>query len=98
MYLRHCLTQCKDAEERSKNLDTVGYSAATLTSDMGIITWIILAVVVLAIIGLGVGTFASGIFQGAKTVGENPVVQNATGQAKDMVKEKVREGVNDVLK
>jgi len=79
-------------------MDTVGYSAKAQADDtMGLLTWIILAVVVLAIIGLGVGTVASGIFQGAKTVGENPLVQNATNQAKEVVKEKVKDGVNDAL-
>jgi hypothetical protein len=64
---------------------------------MGIITWIIILVVVLAVIGLGIGTFASGIFQGAKTVGENPLVQNATSQAKDLVADKIKDGVNQTL-
>lgn len=64
---------------------------------MGLLTWILLAVIVIAIIGLGIGTFASGIFQGAKTIGENPVVQNATNQAKEVVKEKVREGIDNAL-
>lgn len=64
---------------------------------MGILTWILLAVIVTAILGLGIGTFASGIFQGAKTVGENPIIQNATNQAKDVVKEKVKEGVTQAL-
>jgi hypothetical protein len=48
-------------------------------------------------LGLGIGTFAAGIFQGAKTVGGNPVVQNATSQAKDVVKEEVKDGVDNVL-
>ena len=64
---------------------------------MGVITWIILAVLVLTIMGLGIGTFASGLFQGAKTIGENPAVQNTTNQAKDIVTEKVKDGINDAL-
>lgn len=50
---------------------------------MGLLTWVIIAVVVLAIIGLGVGTFYSGILQGAQTVGSNPVVEDATGEARE---------------
>jgi hypothetical protein len=52
---------------------------------------------VLAVIGLGVGTFASALFQGAKTVAENPVVQDATDHAKDAVKDKVKESVSGAL-
>jgi len=50
---------------------------------MGLLTWVIIAVVVLAVIGLGIGTFYSGILQGAQTVGSNPVVKDATGEAKE---------------
>lgn len=50
---------------------------------MGLLTWVIIAVVVLAVIGLGVGTFYSGILQGAQTVGNNPLVKDATGEAKE---------------
>jgi len=50
---------------------------------MGLLTWVIIAVVVLAVIGLGVGTFYSGVLQGAQTVGSNPVVKDATGEAKE---------------
>ena len=52
---------------------------------MGLITWIIIAIVVLAIIGLGVGAFFSGVFKGAQQVGSNPVVQNTTGEVKQYV-------------
>lgn len=50
---------------------------------MGLLTWVIMAVVILAVIGLGVGTFYSGILQGAQTVGSNTVVKDATGEAKE---------------
>jgi len=50
---------------------------------MGLFTWVIIAVVVLAVIGLGVGTFYSGILQGAQRIGSNPIVQDATGEAKE---------------
>ncbi|HEX2557624.1 MAG TPA: hypothetical protein VHK86_04820 [Nitrososphaera sp.] len=50
---------------------------------MGALTWIVIAVIILAIIGLGWQTFFSGIWQGAQKVGENPLVQNLTNEAKD---------------
>lgn len=52
---------------------------------MGLITWIIIAIVVLAIIGLGVGTFFSGVWKGAQELGNNPVVQNTTGEVKQSI-------------
>ena len=52
---------------------------------MGLITWIIIAIVVLAIIGLGVGTFFSGVWKGAQELGDNPVVQNTTGEVKQSI-------------
>lgn len=48
---------------------------------MGLLTWVIIAVVILAVIGLGVGTFYSGILQGAQKVGSNTIVKDATGEA-----------------
>jgi hypothetical protein len=50
---------------------------------MGLLIWAIIAVVILAVIGLGVGTFYSGILQGAQTVGSNTAVKDATGEAKE---------------
>lgn len=54
---------------------------------MGVLTWILVAVLVLAVLGLGWQTFFSGIVDGAKKVGENPLVRNATGEAKELVRE-----------
>jgi uncharacterized protein YneF (UPF0154 family) len=51
---------------------------------MGIITWIIVIVVVLAIIGLGVGTFFSGVWTGAKNLATNPALKNATQAGKSI--------------
>jgi hypothetical protein len=56
---------------------------------MGLLMWVVIAVVVLAIIGLGVGTFFSGVMRGAEIAANNPVVRNATDEAKDFVKDKV---------
>lgn len=52
---------------------------------MGIITWIVIAVVVLTVIGLGVGAFYSGILSGAEKVGSNTIVANATEEVKEFV-------------
>jgi flagellar basal body-associated protein FliL len=46
---------------------------------------IIIAVVSLAIIGLGIGTFFSGVIKGAQQVGGNPVIKNATGEIKQLI-------------
>ena len=53
---------------------------------MFLITWVIIAVVVLVILGVGVQTFLSGLWTGEQKVGGNPVVQNVTGEAKEFVK------------
>jgi len=52
---------------------------------MGLITWIIVAVVVLAIIGLGISTFFSGVKQGAEKIEANPIIENATNTASQFV-------------
>jgi hypothetical protein len=52
---------------------------------MGLITWVVIAIVILAIIGLGWQTFFSGVWQGAQKIGENPLVQNLTSEVKDKV-------------
>jgi len=45
---------------------------------MGLMTLIIIAVVVLAIIGLGVGVFFSGVQSGVEKIEEHPAVKNTT--------------------
>jgi hypothetical protein len=52
---------------------------------MGLITWVVIAIVILALIGLGWQTFFSGVWQGAQKVGQNPLVQNLTNEVKDKV-------------
>ena len=64
---------------------------------MGMISWIIIAVAVLAIIGVGVGSFASGVFEGAKTVGSNPIVSNATGEAQEYAGNLIANVTRDAL-
>ncbi len=53
---------------------------------MGLLTWVIIAVVILAVIGLGIGTFYSGILQGAEKIGNNIVVKDATGKTIEFAK------------
>ena len=52
---------------------------------MGLITWIIVGVVILAIIGLGVQVFFSGVTKGAQKILSNPAVSKASNQAKEFV-------------
>jgi len=53
---------------------------------MGLITWIAIAVIVLAVIGLGVGVFFSGLMRGVEIIGNSPAVQNVTEEAKEFLK------------
>jgi len=50
---------------------------------MGVLTWIIVSVVVLAIIGLGVQVFFSGVSRGVNKVLSNPAVDKASDGAKE---------------
>jgi hypothetical protein len=49
---------------------------------MGVITWIVIAVVILAIMGLGWQTFFAGVKKGADKVGLTSIMKNITDQAK----------------
>lgn len=49
---------------------------------MGIITWIVIGVIILAIIGLGWHTFFVGVKKGADKIGLTPIIRNITNQAK----------------
>lgn len=53
---------------------------------MGLLTWIMIGVLILVIIGIGWQAFISGLFEGAKKVGDNPLARNATGETKDLIK------------
>jgi hypothetical protein len=52
---------------------------------MGLFTLIMIAVVVLAIIGLGWQVFLSGVTKGAQKVLSNPAVKNASSEAKEFL-------------
>lgn len=53
---------------------------------MGIVTWIIVIVAILAIVGMGLGTFLSSMWSGAQKVGSNSFIQNMTQEARDLAK------------
>lgn len=55
---------------------------------MGLVTWILIGVLVLVILGLGWEAFFSGIVDGAQKVGDNPLVRNATGEVQELVRDK----------
>jgi hypothetical protein len=58
---------------------------------MGILTWIIVAIVFLAIVGLGWNTFFEGVKKGADRVGIGPIIENATSSAKEIAKNMTRD-------
>jgi hypothetical protein len=49
---------------------------------MGLITWVVIGVIILAIIGLGWQTFFAGVKKGADKIGLTPIIKNITYQAK----------------
>ena len=57
---------------------------------MGLITWIAIAVIVLAVIGLGVGVFFSGVIRGAEIIRNSPAVQNVTEEAKEFLRDNMQ--------
>jgi hypothetical protein len=59
---------------------------------MGLITWIVIAVIVLAVIGLGFGVFFSGVMRGVQIIGSSPAVQNVTDEAKEFLKGNMQSG------
>jgi hypothetical protein len=52
---------------------------------MGLLTWIAIIVIILAVIGLGAGTFFSGVVRGANIVWNSPAVQNVTQEVNEIV-------------
>jgi histidine ammonia-lyase len=52
---------------------------------MGLLTWIAVAIVILAIMGLGWQVFFSGVMKGAEKVLANPSVKNVTNEAKEFL-------------
>lgn len=64
---------------------------------MGLVTWIAIAAIVLLAIGLGLGTFLSGLLMGAERIAENPVVQNATEETLQAADETVDGNANGLV-
>jgi uncharacterized membrane protein len=53
---------------------------------MGLFTWIIIAVLILSIIGLGWQTFVGGVFKGGeKIINSNPEIKNVTQKVKQYI-------------
>jgi hypothetical protein len=53
---------------------------------MGLTTWIIIAVLILSVIGLGWQTFVLGVFKGGeKIINSNPEIKNATENVKQYI-------------
>jgi hypothetical protein len=53
---------------------------------MGILTWIIIAVLILSIIGLGWQTFVLGVFKGGeKIINSSPEIKNIAEKAKQYI-------------
>ena len=53
---------------------------------MGILVWIIVIIVFLAIVGLGWNTFFEGVKKGAERIGIAPIVENVTNSATEIAK------------
>ena len=58
---------------------------------MGILTWIIVAIVILAVLGLGWDNFFAGVKKGADKIGITSLIGNATDSATEMAKNASRE-------
>jgi hypothetical protein len=64
---------------------------------MGLITWIIVIIVFLAILGLGWDTFFSGVRKGADRIGISSIVENATNNTIGFIKNASQEIVGESL-
>ena len=58
---------------------------------MGVLTWIIVAIVILAVLGLGWDNFFAGVKRGADKIGITSLIENATNSATEMAKNASRE-------
>lgn len=52
---------------------------------MGVMTWIVVGVVVLAVLGLGVRTFLSGVQQGVEKIADAPGIRDVVAKTKQLV-------------
>ena len=58
---------------------------------MGILVWVVVAIVFLAILGLGWDTFFVGVKRGADKLGITSIVENATNSATEIAKNTSRD-------
>ena len=52
---------------------------------MGVMTWIVVGIVVLAVLGLGVRTFLSGVQQGVEKIADAPGIRDVVAKTKQLV-------------
>ena len=64
---------------------------------MGILVWVVVAIVLLAILGLGWDTFFAGVKKGADKLGITSIVENATNSATEIAKNASRDIVGSSL-
>ena len=64
---------------------------------MGILVWVVVAIVLLAILGLGWDTFFAGVKKGADKLGITSIVENATNSATEIAKNASRDIVGNSL-
>ena len=64
---------------------------------MGILVLLVVAVVFLAIIGLGWNTFFEGVMKGADKIGITSIMENATNSATEIAKNASRDIVGNPL-
>ena len=64
---------------------------------MGILVLLVVAVVFLAIIGLGWNTFFEGVMKGADKIGITSIMENATNSATEIAKNASRNIVGNLL-
>ncbi|MDQ4013033.1 MAG: hypothetical protein M3146_04830 [Thermoproteota archaeon] len=64
---------------------------------MGILTWIIVAIVILAVLGLGWDNFFAGVKRGADKIGITSLIENATNSVTEMAKNASREIIGNTF-
>jgi hypothetical protein len=52
---------------------------------MGVMTWIVVGIVVLAVLGLGVRTFLSGVQQGVEKIADAPGIRDVVAKTKQLL-------------
>ena len=73
------------------------YAKNNDNSVMGILVWVVVAIVFLAILGLGWDTFFAGVKKGADKLGITSIVENATNSATEIAKNASRDIVGSSL-